>query len=367
MHHDREDEGMAGPALKYGTVEGTTAESSFMGYVGARRQAIKKRVFDFLPREPKEGGLVSDYVNMVRDYPGRGGKYVRPGMVMLSCEASGGTAAVALTTAAAMEISEDWILMHDDFQDHSLERRGKPAAPVLYGDELTVNAGDHLHIIMWEALLANCEELGLSKGTAVAREMVSILKTTCEGQYLDIGWMQRGQFVTEGQYYEMIDRKTGGYTIIGPLRLGAIVAGNSKAMAQLSAFGKPLGRAFQIHDDWLNVFSSKTGKELGGDILEGKRTLMLIHLLESLEKAGKKKKASELRALFSKKRAERNWDDVREVIALYEDHGCRDWARERALGYAAQARKALAKVPYKSKEHKAILADAIDFIVNREL
>ncbi|MFH0816110.1 MAG: polyprenyl synthetase family protein [Methanobacteriota archaeon] len=358
---------MAGPAVKYRTVDGSSSESVFMGYIGAHRQAIMKRVFDFLPAKSKNGGLVGDYIGMVRDYPERGGKYVRPGLVMLSCEVSGGKASIALTTAAAMEISEDWILMHDDFQDHSLERRGKPAAPVLYGDELTVNAGDHLHIIMWEALLANCKELGERKSTAISGEMVSILKTTCEGQYLDIGWMQSGRFVTENQYYEMIDRKTGGYTIIGPLRLGALVAGNVKAMAPLATFGKPLGRAFQIHDDWLNVFSSKTGKELGGDILEGKRTLLLIRLLDRLEKAGKDRKARELRALFRKNRAERTWDDVREVIALYEDYGCMDWARERALGYAQEARKALAKVPYKSKEHKAILVDAIEFIVNREL
>ena len=358
---------MARPGVEYSTVDGAVQTSSFMGYVKANREAIRKRVFEFLPAAQKEKGLVSEYVGMVRDYPMRGGKYVRPGLVLLSCEASGGRPTEAMTTAAAMEISEDWILMHDDFQDHSLERRGKPSAPVLYGDELTVNAGDHLHIVMWEALLDNCSDLGKDRGLFVAREMTSILKTTCEGQYLDIGWCQRGSFVAERQYYEMIDRKTGGYTITGPLRLGALVAGNKKALATLGAFGKPLGRAFQIHDDWLNVFSSKTGKELGGDVLEGKRTLILIHLLEDLEKRGNSKKAAEIRALFSKTRSERTWDDVREVIALYDEHGCREWARGKALAYAAQAKKALAKVPYKSKEHKTMLSDAVDFIVNREL
>jgi geranylgeranyl pyrophosphate synthase len=86
-----------------------------------------------------------------------------------------------------------------------------------------------------------------------------------------------------------------------------------------------------------------------------------------LEKQGKSGKAREVRALFSKRRAERTWDDVRDVISLYEEHGCREWAREKALGYAMQAKKALAKVPYKSKEHRAMLSDAVDFIVNREL
>jgi geranylgeranyl diphosphate synthase type II len=353
--------------LRYTTVDGRDEASSFMGYVASKRGSIRERVFEFLPPLQRNGSLAGDYIRMVRDYPERGGKYVRPGLVLLSCEASGGKASDAMTTAAAMEMSEDWILMHDDFQDHSLERRGKPSAPVLYGDELTVNAGDHLHIIMWEALLANCKSLDRGRGMTVAMEMTSILKTTCEGQYLDIGWMQRGEFVDESQYYEMIDRKTGGYTIIGPLKLGALVAGNAKALKPIESFGKPLGRAFQIHDDWLNVFSSKTGKELGGDILEGKRTLMLIHLLDSMEKSGNKVQAREIRTLFSKRRSERTWDDVRDVIELYDEHGCREWARAKALGYAAQAKRALAKVPYESKEHKAMLADAVDFIVNREL
>jgi geranylgeranyl diphosphate synthase type II len=353
--------------VRYTTVDGRGASSEFMGYVAAQRHAIRERVFSFVPRAAPGNALVRDYIDMVRDYPERGGKYVRPGLVLLSCDASGGRTSSALTTAAAMEISEDWILMHDDFQDHSLERRGRPSAPVLYGDELTVNAGDHLHVVMWDALLANCEAIGKEKGLAVAREMTSILKTTCEGQYLDIGWCQRNEFVDERKYYEMIDRKTGGYTIIGPLRLGAIVAGNAKALAPLVRFGKPLGRAFQIHDDWLNVFSRKTGKELGGDILEGKRTLLLIRLLDSLEKSGNARRAREIRNLFSKKRSERTWDEVREVIELYEEHGCREWARARALKYAAEARKALANVPYKSRERKAVLADAVDFIVDREL
>lgn len=356
---------MARPAVKYDTVDGGSASSSFMGFIASNRDSIKKRVFDHLPKPPKEKHLAEHY-EMLYDYPSRGGKYVRPGLVLLSCAASGGKIRNALDIAAAMEISEDWILIHDDFQDHSLERRGKPAMPILKGDELAVNAGDHLHIIMWCALLSARKDAGMNRAMELAEEMNCILQVTCEGQYLDISWMQRGMFVTESQYYEMIDRKTGGYTIIGPLRLGALAAGNKKALGPLVKFGTPLGRAFQIHDDWLNVFSTKTGKELGGDILEGKRTLMLIHLLDSLEKKGKSAKAKEIRELFCKTRPERTEDEVREVIALYEDHGCREWARERALKFASEAKRALAKVPYKSSEHKEILSDAVDFIVNRE-
>ncbi|MBI5000388.1 MAG: polyprenyl synthetase family protein, partial [Euryarchaeota archaeon] len=274
----------------------------------------------------------------------------------------------AMTTAAAMEISEDWILIHDDFQDHSERRRGKVALPILKGDELAVNAGDHLHILMWRALLSNQKSLeSLPLTLEIAEEMGSILQTTCEGQYLDLSWMLRGEFIAERQYYEMVDRKTCWYTIIGPLRLGALVAGNGEALGPLVKFGLPLGRAFQIHDDWLNVFSKDTGKEFGGDILEGKRTLLLIHLLEGLEKKGKKAEADRVRELFRMKRIQRTEEDVKHVVELYKEYGCNEWARGKALKYADEARKALQKVPFTKKEYVRILDDAIDFLVNREL
>ncbi|MEW5936808.1 MAG: polyprenyl synthetase family protein [Candidatus Thermoplasmatota archaeon] len=358
---------MAGAAVRYHTVDGKDAESAFLGFIADHRQAIQKRVFDFLPSKPRRGSILHEHYAMVRDYPERGGKYVRPGLLLLSCAASGREVSRAMTTAAAMEISEDWILIHDDFQDRSLERRGQPALPVIYGPELSVNAGNHLHVIMWNALLANTEALGAEHAVEISREMSQILQRTCEGQYLDLCWTLRGGFITERQYYEMVDRKTGWYTIIGPLRLGALVARHSKALSPLINFGIPLGRAFQIHDDWLNVFSRRTGKKLGDDILEGKRTLLLIHLLECLEKGGRAKKAGEVRSLFSKRREERTWSDVQDIIHLYEAHGCREWVRARALRCAEQAKRALNQVPYRDKRCKAILSDAVDFLVNREL
>ena len=355
--------------LTYDTVDGETKESPFLEYLAQNRQAIKDEIFRFIPSSdnipPMKFGLEKHW-QMVIDYPERGGKYVRPGLLLLSCHASGGDISKAITTAAAMEISEDWLLIHDDFEDKSLERRGKPTLQIIHGDELAVNAGDHLHLIMWKILLANHKSLGYEISCHIAEKMEGFLQTTCEGQYLELSWTQSGRIVSEEEYFEMVDRKTGWYTIIGPLQLGALIAGNEAALEPLIKFGHNLGRAFQIHDDWLNVFSEKTGKELGGDILEGKRTLLLTHLVEKLEESDDTQDLEYVRNVFKLTREEKDQADVDRIIALYEKHGCKEWVRGQAKTFADEALAHLDHVPY-SNDGKAILRDAVDFIVNREL
>ena len=353
----------------YHTVDGEELGSSFLGFLAEQKPAIVSEIFRFIPRsaeiKPMKFG-VDNHWKMVVDYPERGGKYVRPGLLLLSCMASNGDTSKAMTTAAAMEISEDWLLVHDDFQDHSLERRGKPTLHLLHGEELAVNAGDHLHLVMWKMLISNHSKLDNHKAGTVSDKMVDFLQTTCEGQYLELEWTRSGRIVSEEEYYEMVDRKTGWYTVIGPLQLGAIIAENNAALAPIEKLGHSLGRAFQIHDDWLNVFSTKTGKELGGDILEGKRTLLLIHLVEELEKAGDKKNLDYVKKLFTLPREKKSQKDVDTVIALYEKHGCREWVRSQTMKFAEEAMSRISDIPY-TPEGKVILADAVQFIVNREL
>ncbi|MHC4146313.1 MAG: polyprenyl synthetase family protein [Planctomycetota bacterium] len=353
----------------YETVDGETKESLFLGFVTEHRAAIENEIFKFIPRSdsisPLRFGLEKHW-KMVVAYPERGGKYIRPGLLLLSAYASGGDIGKAMTTAAAMEVSENWLLIHDDFEDHSLQRRGKPTLSELHGDEMAVNAGDHLHLIMWKILLENRNILENEKAFEVADEMVRFLQTTCEGQYLELGWTRGGRIVGEEEYFEMVDRKTGWYTIIGPLRLGALVADNEGALEPLVNFGHALGRAFQLHDDWLNVFSTKTGKELGGDILEGKRTLLLARLVDCLERSGDGDNLDYVKKVYSMTRDQKNDEMVKAIINLYEDHECRQWVRASAKDFAERAIQDLEKVPY-SEEGKRILTDAVDFIVNREL
>jgi geranylgeranyl diphosphate synthase type II len=354
---------------QYGTVDGKTLDSQFLGFLKDHRQSIINEIFKFIPKskdiKPMKFGL-DNHWKMVVDYPERGGKYVRPGLLLLSCKASGGNVSKAMTTAAAMEISEDWLLIHDDFEDKSLERRGTPTLHIKHGEELAINAGDHLHLVMWKILLSNHNCMDSQKACHIAEKMVDFLQTTCEGQYLELEWTRSGRIVTEEEYYGMVDRKTGWYTVIGPLQLGALIAENTAALKPIEEFGRNLGRAFQIHDDWLNVFSTKTGKELGGDILEGKRTLLLIHLAEQLEAAGDAKNLEYVRKLFSIPREKKSQKDVDKIIKLYEKHGCKEWVRSQAKRFADEALADIDNIPY-SDEGKKILKDAVQFIVNREL
>jgi geranylgeranyl diphosphate synthase type II len=353
----------------YRTVDGEVRNSTFLDFIAMHRNAVETEIFRFMPRKPEIKPMpfgLDNHWKMVTDYPERGGKYVRPGLLLLSTYASGGDVSEAITSAAAMEVSEDWILIHDDFQDHSEMRRGGPSAPILYGDEMSVNAGDHLHLIMWQMLLHNRRTIGEERCFLVAEEMARFLQTTCEGQYLELAWTQSGKLVEEDEYFAMVERKTCWYTIIGPLRLGALVAANAGALEPIIEFGLALGKAFQIHDDWLNVFSTETGKELGGDIMEGKRTLLLTRLSQCLADAGDEKSLSYLKRVFALPRTQVDRAMVDRVISLYEEHGCREWVRERVKSFAMEAKGHLESIPY-SKEGKEILTDAVDFITDREL
>ncbi len=354
----------------YVTVDGEEKESLFLDFLEENRNAIREEIFNHVPAkseiETEEFGL-HHHREMLAEYPERGGKYVRPGLVLLSTMANDTDISTGLITAAAMEISEDWILIHDDFEDHSLERRGKPSLPVVYGDELAVNAGDHLHLIMWNVLMSNRETMGIEKTMKLFDELNSLLQTTCEGQFLEISWTTGRKMISEDEYFAMVDRKTCWYTIIGPLRLGAIISNNEKAMDDLVEFGLPLGRAFQIHDDWLNVFSTSTGKELGGDIIEGKRTLLLIKLLEELKKQGKDEELAWIKHVFCLDRSQRDFFMTRQIIDMYKEYGIKDMVREIVLEYAEKARAKVRNMPGFDDHTRDILMDAVEFLVEREL
>jgi len=309
------------------------------------------------------------FYEIVRDYPERGGKYLRGGLILLSCEAFGGDPQKAVRTAAAMEASQNWILIHDDIEDHSDERRGKPCLHKIVGIEQALNAGDALHVIMWKILLDNKEVLGEKLSFDIANEFYRILMTTTEGQALELQWMKDKELkMSEEDYYKIIDTKAGVYTITGPMRLGAMIAGApSEHLDLLSRFGLPFGRAFQIQDDVLNLTGDvkKYGKEIGGDILEGKRTLMLVHLMSKCsEEEGKN-----IKKIYQKPRESKTQKDVEYVISLMEKYGSIEHAKKKSLEFAEQAKNIFDRnfgfMP--ESEAKSSIRALVDFVVKREM
>jgi geranylgeranyl diphosphate synthase, type II len=313
------------------------------------------------------------HYRMIRDYPERKGKYLRPSLVIWSCQAHGGSIEQALLTAAAMQVSEDWLLIHDDFEDHSLERRStkeeyRPTLCVKHGDELAVNAGDALHIIMWKILGDTVRQIGPEGGWKIYDKMNEILLTTTEGQFLELDWIRNSRLsVSEEEYYEMVHRKAGCYTLIGPLQFGALAAGiDSEAEHRLiEEWAKPLGRAFQIQDDVMNLIeeSEIQGKEKAGDILEGKRSLPLIRLVQEAQE----KEMEEIVRIYSKKREEKTDEEKNFILDLMQKKGCIEYARQEGRKYAGEARVLFEQntrnLPATgAKEH---LSRMIDFIVER--
>ncbi|MEM5872558.1 MAG: polyprenyl synthetase family protein [Candidatus Aenigmatarchaeota archaeon] len=335
----------------------------FLQILNEKKPKIYKKICEYLPNKFPE-----EHYKIVRDYPDRQGKYLRPVLVLLGNELFGGKEEDALLTAAAMQTSEDWILVHDDIEDHSEERRGKPCLHKIYGIELALNAADALHMIMWKMLSDNSKVLGFEKAKKVFDLMYEILLYTCEGQYLDISWIVYKKVdITEEEYYKMIDAKAGAYSIYGPIQLGATVAGATQEQVNsIKEWGIPFGRAFMIHDDVLNLTASKEkyGKEIGGDILEGKRTLILIHLLKNCTKEEKKKVID----IYLKNRDEKTEEEKNYVMDLMKKYGSIEYAHKKSLEFAEQAKKLFDKNTSMLKDSfakKAIRA-GIDFVVTRE-
>lgn len=322
----------------------------------------------FCQVDKKYQSLLDFHFKMVSDYPERQGKYLRPSLVLLTAQSIGVDLKKALPTASAMQISEDWILGHDDVEDQSEQRRGLPALQKIYGNELATNAGDNLHILMWQVLSQNFSQLDFITAKKIHQEFFTMLNRTLFGQTTELKWIQENRFdFTIEDILLILESKTGYYTIAGPMRLGVILGGATEPQLEsIYKFGVMLGRSFQIIDDLLDLTSDFSGqkKQIGNDIYEGKRTIMLIHLLNSIDSANKQK----LKTILLKNRNQKTKTEVLWVIDQMKQLGSLDHSRNLATEFSAKAReifenelKFLSIEPFRSQ-----ISDCIDFITTRQ-
>lgn len=252
------------------------------------------------------------------EYPERPGKTLRGQLLVWSARANGAPDdTVAMRLAEALELFQNWVLVHDDIEDGSEERRGLPALHRAIGMPLALNVGDAMHMLMWRHLLGLPESPQVNRA-ALLDEFTNMLLATAAGQHLDLAWVSSGNFdVTEGDYLHMVTLKTAYYTVVTPLRLGALCAGVS-APPHLEEAAIDLGVAFQIRDDVLNLEpSSAYGKEAAGDLYEGKRTLILAHLLAQLDGAERER----VIGLLARPRDEKPAGEMADVLRLMNEHG----------------------------------------------
>ncbi len=210
------------------------------------------------------------------------GKRLRPVLLLLGAEAFGVGARRALPAAVAVEVFHNFTLVHDDIMDDAPARRGRPTVHEKWDEDTAILCGDYLLALSYD-LLARVATDQLPRLLRVYSEMVARL---CEGQTLDKAFETRHD-VTVADYLHMIDCKTGAL-LQASLELGGLVGEASEAhLATLRAIGKEVGRAFQIQDDLLDLVAEDTrwGKPIGGDLIAGKKTLLLLAVLERTQDA----------------------------------------------------------------------------------
>lgn len=301
------------------------------------------------------------------DYPRRAGKGLRAALCLATCSAYGGSEDEALAAAAAIELAHNALLVHDDIQDGSAWRRGGPTLHQREGMPLALNAGDALAVLSFEVLRSGSDRLGRRLGARIVDEFSSAMWRTLEGQALELGWRRDGVTGLSPQdYLELILAKTCWYTTIAPLRIGALIGSWGNAdLGALSRFGLFLGAAFQITDDVLNLTGGHAvyGKEIGGDLREGKRTLMIIHLLSVAEPALR----DAVVALMTGPESDRTDDRLAWLAGLLEEHGSINFAKDFARGIADGAEAAfpeafrLAIQPEKAQ----VIQHLVDYVVER--
>ena len=281
--------------------------------------------------------------DLIADYPSRAGKMLRPSLCLANARIFGATIAQAFPTAVAIELLHNALLIHDDIEDGSQSRRGKPTLHELHGIPLALNAGDLLLLTSLRPLLENRRRLGPDLTIRIFEEAVRMARESAEGQALELGWRENGNGkIGEADYLEMVLKKTCWLAAIFPLRVGALVATRGdRDLEPFIRFGFFLGAAFQIQDDLRNLTPSKRyGKELNGDLLEGKRTLMLIHLMRE---AALHERAALMR-IFARKRTDRTPREVAWIRQRIEKYGCIEFAQGIARDLAGAAQREFSRI-----------------------
>ena len=341
------------------------SQSSFEGQLAAFRELVAPLIRESVPdREPRR-----HLYDMIGGQLSREGKGIRPALCIATCRAFGGDANRVLPSAAALELLHNALLVHDDIEDSSEYRRDHPTLHRQYGVPLAVNAGDAMNAMSVRMLRRNLPLLGPELSWRVFDEFDHMTIETIEGQAMELGWIcDNNCETTEADYLLLVLKKTCWYSFIQPCRIGAIVAGRDPShLSGFDRFGFFLGAAFQIQDDVLNLVGDrkKYGKEIGGDILEGKRTLILAHLFRSCDESEKRR----LKTFLGKSRTQRLPREVAWILDALRNHGSIEHARQVAYAFAHTARTEFdcAYQGASNTEDLGFLRHLLDYMVDREV
>ena len=291
-------------------------------------KVVRRSMLDAMPDGEPHQWLYAP----MREYPSRPGKALRPALCLSAGRAFGADPNDLLGIAVAIELMHNAFLVHDDVADGSEMRRGRPTLATTYGIAAALNAGDGLAIVASQVLRRATRRLDRDLADLVWGEFDTMAMRTLEGQATEIGWqLDQVEDLIPEDYLHLIMHKTCWYTTIHPLRVGAIVGSRGKVeLGPLVRFGFHFGAAFQIRDDLLNLVGDERmyGKEILGDLYEGKRTLPLMHLLSVAQGSDH----AIVREYLHLTRPERSHELVRTVRHLIDDYGSITFTSEFAEG-----------------------------------
>lgn len=283
-----------------------------------------------------------------------GGKRIRPLLVLMGNELFDEIKEDAWQVAAAVELFHNFTLIHDDIMDKAPLRRGKQTVHEKYGQHTALLAGDVMLVKAYEYL----NKIDKDLLHPILKWFNKTAAEVCEGQQLDMDF-EKTEAVSLEAYIEMIALKTS-VLLAGALRMGAIIGGAGKRNAEhLYEFGKNLGIAFQVQDDYLDAFGNpdKFGKKVGGDILANKKTFLLIHALE----AGTSDQKQALKELMTYDGS----DKVERVLAIYRETGVAEWALQLKETYYQKAMHHLEEIAVIS-HRKSTLKEVAVFLMERD-
>lgn len=344
------------------------------------RPAIDEAIADLVPREIDADYLESFFGSPTYEYDphgiqralatplwdllDRGGKRWRAILFLVFVEGFGEDPAEYLPYACIPEILHNGTIIVDDVEDGATIRRGEQALHRLYGRDIALNAGNAMYFLPLKVITRNPADLPADRRLAAYEMLMYELNRTHLGQGMDICWHnERDVRINTAQYLEMCACKTG---CLGRIvaRLAAIITDQPDAVEEaIAEYAELTAVAFQIGDDILDVEHSlgragEFGKEFGNDIREGKKTLMVIHAIEASEP----ERARRLQAILE---ADDNTDEeILEALEILEAAGSIEYARERALELAADARAAIDGLNFDAETIRK-LEEFTEFVIER--
>ena len=311
---------------------------------------------------------------LVQDFMSRSGKGLRPALCLATTRALGGQAHNALKPAAGLELLHNAFLVHDDIEDGSDLRRGVPTMHRSAGTPIAINTGDAMNALAMRLFRDSGTQLGPQTALRILDEVDHLLLETLEGQALELGWVRDNYLAKEldmsaDDYLRLVLKKTAWYSFIHPLRIGALAAnGKDPNLGRFDRFGFLLGLAFQITDDVLNLKGNEAqyGKEIGGDLWEGKRTLVLAHGLSQAPRNDR----DWIGQFLSRPRERRLPREVQRLQQILVAAGSLSWAEQSAQAFASAAALEFDRTAFAGVAPSADLdwlRGCVDYLVQRQV